>query len=643
VSPWDVAEYASLLLAAVVWARYVTVGAGGRDRGHLVVGLASLLPALIATRAWRLPGRLLFSGAVMPVATGVVCLVSPYGWSGGQVVASWTYAAAAFLAVVAFARTPARRQVAVVAIALVSLDQFAQSFIAWWGGRDPGKPMVGTFYWHNQFAAFLLPGAILGAALTTLSVGPARRLGWVVTPLCLSGVIFSTSRATDVLAILGLLAVGVCALRSPRPGRTLARLGCLCAVTAAAAAFFTSPVFFGHGSASPFSALDRRSGAEPLGGNSEVRADYMKAAVAEFGDRPLAGGGFSSFGPASQRHLPAGIALSPAAHSGLLQMYAEGGLVAGVPLSLLLIALAVAMRRRLKGLSGDPERATTVGIAFAAAVLLAHALVDFDWSYPSLLVMTGLLMGLLVSIPVRQPVPSGAPTGGSVRALAAVLTLAIVLAGAAVAHTWDEAQSALARSRGARTPAAAAEVLIAGRGALPDTRLDAQLLQVALSGGLERGLVLPESVVRQAVANTRQRAEVDETMATLRDGARFLLGERAQALADSRERARRAAAYNVNTVTGYAVLLVASGQTDQARSLLAREVVQRAAAGYRDGNHLVGLLDYLHTLGGARETDCAAVAIRHRYPELADIVNRISSTSNASTGCAELARGPVVT
>ena len=642
VSGWDVAEVVTLLLAAVVWARYVTTGAGGRDEGRLVAGLLSVVPALVATRCWRLPGRLLFAGGLMPVATLVVCLTTPYGWSGGQVAASWAYASGAFLAVAAFARTPARRQAAVVAVALISLDQFAQSFLAWWGGRDPSKPMVGTFYWHNQYAAFLTTGAMLGAGLTALTRGPVRRLGWIVTPLCVSGVIFSTSRAAMALVVVGFLCLAALSVRDRQPTRALARLACVGVLSLGAAAFFTSPLFFGSDGGSPLSALDKRSEAEPLAGNTTVRKEYLVAGLAELADRPLVGAGFSSFGPASQQHLPAGSILSPAAHSGLMQMYAEGGVTAGLPLTFVLLGVVGGMWRRLRAAADLPDRGTTVAVVVATGVLLSHAMVDFDWSYPALLVMAGVLVALLASLPPCPPQRAPLPLTAPRRALAAVPVVALVLASAAVADNWDRAQSALMRSRGERAPAATAQVLIDGRGALTDTRLDAELLEVALSAGFDGGLQLPESVVRQAVDNTGERATVDDSLGGLRDGARYLLGERADALASSRERTRRAAAYNTTVVRSYAILLVASGDRAAAADLLAREIVQLARSGYRSGGHLGALLSDLKALGDTTKTGCAADAIRRYYPTLTEAVNRLVGSSSPSKSCADLARGPVV-
>jgi hypothetical protein len=266
-------------------------------------------------------------------------------------------------------------------------------------------------------------------------------------------------------------------------------------------------------------------------------------------------------------------------------------------------------------------------------------MIDFDWSYPALLAMGGISLGALMALPLTAPVRSRSPR---LRMPALAALLAVVAAGAGLAGNWDRGQRALLQSQGLPGPKAAA-VLEQGRALLPDRRIDAQLLEVALAGGFDRGLQLPAPLVRAALRNTADRARVDVNLAVLRDGALYLLGERRQALAASRAKAVTAAAYNVNVVSSYAVLLNAEGRHEEARQMLAREIVQRAGSGYRNATQLLSLLGYLDSLGAASaDVACAADALRVGYPSRIDDVNRVTSAAGASASCSELARGPVV-
>ena len=74
------------------------------------------------------------------------------------------------------------------------LVEFWEAFLPWWGGGHPETAMSGTFYWWNPFAAFLLPGALLGAALAIAGRQTWRTLGWLAAPMCAAGIVFSSSR-----------------------------------------------------------------------------------------------------------------------------------------------------------------------------------------------------------------------------------------------------------------------------------------------------------------------------------------------------------------------------------------------------------------------------------------------------------------
>ncbi len=129
-------------------------------------------------------------------------------------------AAGAFVAVASYARSVRRAYLIGGIVATAGAVQFCWSFVAWWGGRDQSIPMVGTFYWHNQFAAFLLAPALIALALLVGDRAPWRLVGWVVAPLATAGVVYSSSRGGLGILIVGWLLVGVLACRvKPNRGR----------------------------------------------------------------------------------------------------------------------------------------------------------------------------------------------------------------------------------------------------------------------------------------------------------------------------------------------------------------------------------------------------------------------------------------
>lgn len=173
------AEHFSLLLALVVWALPVTRATGGREGGVLAVGLAACVPGLLlvlprAVADRRVRGRTVGLALLLPAAALVVCLTAPTGWMGGSDIAACAYAPLLALLVFAYCSSPGRRLTVATMIGLAGLAQFAEAWVPWWGGGVSGRAMIGTFYWHNQFAAFLLPPAVIGLALALWRVPPVR-------------------------------------------------------------------------------------------------------------------------------------------------------------------------------------------------------------------------------------------------------------------------------------------------------------------------------------------------------------------------------------------------------------------------------------------------------------------------------------
>ena len=55
--------------------------------------------------------------------------------------------------------------------------------------------MIGTFYWWDPFAAFLLTGTVIGLSFWLRRTGPVALFGLVGCMLGTIGLVYSTSRA----------------------------------------------------------------------------------------------------------------------------------------------------------------------------------------------------------------------------------------------------------------------------------------------------------------------------------------------------------------------------------------------------------------------------------------------------------------
>jgi hypothetical protein len=425
----------ALVLVAVAYTLTLFAEAsGGRGPFALTKAAIPVLAAFVAVRPWRsVRTSVLVLAALIAVVALTVCTVTPPGWFGADRAASYGLAAALFVTVATYART--HRRIAVVAGLIMAAGgiQFFWSFIPWWGGTSASVAMEGTFYWHNQFAAFLLAPALLGFSSIAANRSPWRLVGWLVTPFAVAGIVYSTSRAALAVLAVGWFVLAVSFLCARRgPARMLVRLVAASALCVVVTLVLVGPPFFATWS-SPFAATNARAaGGESVAQNTNVRVLFWREAAIVFAHHPVVGVGYGALGPESEKLTPASWPRSPLAHDDYLQALADGGLLLGLPFLVAAAAAGVVLARRAFGLlrhrSSEPLR---VGIVVAAAALMAHAAVDFDWSYPALFAMAAVTIGLVCAPAVRL---RRSVDGGAMRIVAAAVLAAAVVTGAIAGH-----------------------------------------------------------------------------------------------------------------------------------------------------------------------------------------------------------------
>jgi O-Antigen ligase len=266
---------------------------GGRGPWALTKSVPVVIAALIAVKPWRnLRAGVLAAAAAVAVVALAVCLVTPPGWFGATRAAAYGLAAAAFVLVAAYARSCRRAALLATIVAAAGGVQFTWSFIAWWGGRQQSTPMVGTFYWHNQFAGFLLAPALIGLSLLMAHRAPWRGVGWAVAPLAVAGIVHSSSRAGMGILLGGWVLVGVAGACVRVDRAILIRWFAASVLAVGVTVAVSGPPFFSS-SASPFAAAEARAGAgETATANSTFRLYVWRESVSVFEHDPLVGVGY---------------------------------------------------------------------------------------------------------------------------------------------------------------------------------------------------------------------------------------------------------------------------------------------------------------------------------------------------------------
>jgi len=405
---------------------------------------AVVVVALIAAKPWqRLRVGTLALAVAVAIAALTVCFVTPPGWFGGTRASSYGVAAGAFVAVASYARSVRRAYLIGAIVATAGAVQFCWSFVAWWGGRDQSIPMVGTFYWHNQYAAFLLAPALVALPLLVNHRPPWRLVGWVVAPLAAAGVVYSSSRGGLGILIGGWLLIGVLACRVKPNRGALVRWLAASVLAAGVTLAISGPPFF-SASASPFAGTQARSSA---GGTADASTSYRlqmwHEAVIVFDHHPAVGVGYGALESTAAKLTPATWPRSPLAHNDYLQALAEGGLLLGVPFLAACVAIGVGLLRGLRSRARRRVLDVRTGLIVGAGALMAHAAIDFDWTYPALFTLAAIVSAAAIAPALRRPDDrtSGtlgadveSPTRVRVRvALVAVLAVAICV-GAVAGH-----------------------------------------------------------------------------------------------------------------------------------------------------------------------------------------------------------------
>ena len=406
--------------ALLWWGSGLVRDSGGRGTNALAIGLVLLAFALLAVRPWRaVPVPVLVVAVLLSAGALAVLPSGGVGRTGAIAAGAYVLGSGLVVLVGAWTSSDMRAQVLAAGIVVAGLAEFGWGFIAWWGGGDDSPlPMVGTFFWWNSYAAYLLAPALLGLALVVVGKRPWRSAAWIATPFVVAGMVLSTSRATLACLAVGWLIVGVVlVIAQPRRLAAAGRVAILSALSVGVTFGLTSPLLF-RASASPLGATQTRGvRGETISSDGAYRLDFWREAVHGFLSNPFNGTGYGRILTAWPASNPG--AKSALAHNGFLQGLAEGGLLLGVPLAVGLLAASVLLIMALR----HPRQ--WGGVPFAAGVaglgLLAHGLVDFDWSYPANVGAFALCVALAASPRWRADDTNG------LRRLAGGLLVALVL------------------------------------------------------------------------------------------------------------------------------------------------------------------------------------------------------------------------
>ncbi|NND84429.1 MAG: O-antigen ligase family protein, partial [Acidimicrobiia bacterium] len=302
-------------------------------------------------------------------------------------------------------RTEGGRRVLVWMVSASLLLAWFLGAIVWLGAA--GTPRWLVVSWHNQSAAFMAAGAVWFGALAT---GPDRRrasLAAVASGLSLTAVWLTGSRGGLLVAVVGLVLLGVA--RSAQWRRFIVLAG----------AAVVGAILFSFSFVDDVSPLEAR-GEGTAEMNAVARLGHWEAGLGMFLDDPITGWGVGAYSVVAPEFNDAGVNLTSSAHNEFVELFAEGGLLVGGPAILLAAAAALVGLRSLR----REATAAELGLGLMVLVLGAHALIDFDWLYPSLAALFAVGVGASAPDAEHRSVARGVGPGVLVMASALLVLLA---------------------------------------------------------------------------------------------------------------------------------------------------------------------------------------------------------------------------
>ena len=256
------------------------------------------------------------------------------------------------------------------------------------GGALVDGRSTGMFAQPNDFGEFALFAVFISAALILFSEKWYDRVGGVAAlGISLVAVLESLSRGSWIGLVFGLIVLGVLV---PRAGAWMVVAGgillALLGAAASAGAAFASGL------------MTRASSVFDGAANPEDHRDLIWAQAQHmWASNPLTGVGLGRFREVTRA---GGSSIAPDgayhAHNAVLQFGAEAGVFAVVALAISTIVLAATvLRTACNRTEGDVLRAGVTVALFAGMVAVAgHALVDFVYTNPMLLLMGWAFFGL---------------------------------------------------------------------------------------------------------------------------------------------------------------------------------------------------------------------------------------------------------
>jgi hypothetical protein len=447
------ASYVGWTLASALWSDAESRALVEFDRALLYL-LLLLLFGLIPRRRWRMPWmvRGLAAGALVVCTVSLITRVLPNVWPTPPSIANnrlsypityWNalgiLASVGILLLLGITSNPRESRVG-QALAAAGIPIAATTLFLTFSRGAIAALLVGLVVFVMTARSRALVGALLATVPTTavaLLVAYHASLLDTLTPTTPAAVVEGHRVAIAVAlaaAAAGMIRVGVSPLerwlerssrrfaiaRGTRRGAAVGALAVLVAVAVAAGGpAWVSRQYSRFMKGTPTRSADLR--ARLTDPSSNGRIDHWRVALKAFSSAPVLGSGAGTYEFSWYRYRRLKRVSVVDAHNLYLETVSELGLVGFVLLVGPLVAILVALARRI----GGPNRVVYAALFSAVLAWALHAAVDWDWEMP---VVTAWVFAVGGAVLARRRETDGAPataSGGRVPLALGLLVVAV--------------------------------------------------------------------------------------------------------------------------------------------------------------------------------------------------------------------------
>ena len=259
-----------------------------------------------------------------------------------------------------------------------------------WGGLSNGSYLVGSFYWHNQMAGFIV--VLIPLLLSFFLASRNLYFKFVLLSiifLSLVAIVFTYSRGGWISLVASLMLFSVISFKKIKSH--IKPLFIIFGIFTIATFIVLKPANVGKKAQSIRTELSNQT--RSVSGN--LRTTVWQNTFKMVKDNPIFGVGPGAFGAAYNRYQTVPWLYAKHVHNHYLELAAELGIIGFFLFAVIILSALFGVLAEIKGFGDETRYPLLLGVIAALFGSALHAFIDIDWSRISLYSIFWILLAIL--------------------------------------------------------------------------------------------------------------------------------------------------------------------------------------------------------------------------------------------------------